>query len=105
MKNLTMSALRLLFTVPFMALALPACSSNAEAVCEAKCDCEGCSAATLNDCYFEAEDKTRESENNGCIGHYEELKACENDTGFCKSDFTWETSCKAEKERYDNCKK
>lgn len=105
MKNLTMSVLRLLFVVPLSALALPACSSNGEAVCDLKCECEGCSDGTLNDCYFEVEDKTREADFEGCLGYYDDLKACEYDTGFCKSNAEFETSCKAEKERYDNCRK
>ena len=36
---------------------------------------------------------------------YDDLKACEYDTGFCKADGNYETACKTEKERYDNCKK
>lgn len=105
MKNPTLSIPRLFFILPFLVFAVSACRSDGEAVCDFECECEGCSDATLSDCYFEVEDKAREADYEGCLDYYDELKACEYDTGYCKSNAEFETSCKAEKERYDNCRK
>jgi hypothetical protein len=106
MKTLLTSAMfRVLTTIGLFTLALPACSTDGEAFCDDKCDCEGCSNQTLDDCYFDASSKEREADGKGCLDFYDDLKACEYDTGFCKSGNDYETACHTEKERYDNCKK
>ena len=106
MKTLLRSPiLRLLTTISIFTFALPACRTDAEAVCDYKCECEGCSNQTLDDCYFDALDKEREADGKGCLDYYDVLKACEYDTSFCKSGNDFETSCKSEKDRYDSCKK
>lgn len=81
------------------------CQSDAEAVCDLKCDCEGCSSFQLDDCYDNAGDDERNADFYGCLDYYDDLKACEYDTGYCKGGFDWDTNCKVEKERYDNCRK
>lgn len=106
MKTLLESSLLRAFTlIGLFTIALPACRTDAEAVCDDKCACEGCSNAQVDDCYYDAQNKEREADAKGCLDYYDELKACEYDTAFCKSNAEFETSCKAEKERYDNCKK
>jgi hypothetical protein len=106
MKTLLSSpVLRVLMTIGLFTFALPGCRTDAEAVCDNKCECEGCSDQSLDDCYFDALSKEREADGEGCLDFYDELKACEYDTGFCKSGNDYETACKTEKERYDNCKK
>ncbi|MBK9262604.1 MAG: hypothetical protein IPM54_22715 [Polyangiaceae bacterium] len=97
--------LRFITTIGLASLALPACRSNAEAVCDLKCECEGCSPSTLDDCYFNGTKDEREADGKGCLDFYDDLKACEYDTAFCKSGNDFDTACKTEKERYDNCKK
>jgi hypothetical protein len=97
--------LRLITTIGLFTFALPGCTSDGEAVCDLKCECEGCSDGMYDDCYFGALDKEREADGRGCLDFYDELAACEYDTGFCRSDGQFDTSCKFEKERYDNCKK
>ena len=106
MKTLLLSPiLRVLTTICIFTMALPACRTDAEAVCDYKCECEGCSDQALDNCYFDAVDKEREADNKGCLDYYDDLQACEYDTWFCKSGNDFETSCKAEKDRYDSCKK
>jgi len=105
MNHTLVSILRPLAVVFLLAATLPACRSDAEAVCDDKCDCEGCSNAMYDDCYFDAQDKEVEADRQGCLDYWDDWKACEYDTGYCKSDGHWEASCKNEKERYDNCKK
>ncbi|HRI64425.1 MAG TPA: hypothetical protein PK156_09300, partial [Polyangium sp.] len=102
---LQLPILRVVATIGLFTFALPGCRSDAEAVCDYKCDCEGCSDAQLDDCYLGEIDKEREADNKGCLDFYDELKACEYDTGLCKAGNEWDTACKTEKERYDNCKK
>lgn len=105
MKNLVLKPLRALLACSVIALAFPACTSDAEAVCEAKCDCEGCNDAKLDDCYREADSKEAAADRNGCLDYWDDLQACQDDTGFCKSGAEFESNCKTEKERYDNCMK
>ena len=99
---LAMSRTLLVFSL--ITLGLPACSTDAEAVCEAKCECERCSDVMLDDCYFDAEDKEREADRVGCLDLWDELKACEYDTGICRSSGDWDTNCDPEKQRWDNCR-
>ncbi len=84
---------------------LTACQSDGEAVCDLKCDCEGCSDFDRDNCYDDVDDNARDADYRGCLDLYDDLKACEYDTGYCKGGADWETSCKTEKERYDNCRK
>lgn len=84
---------------------VPGCRTDAEAVCDRECECEGCSDRMYDDCYFGEVNKEREADAKGCLDYYDELKACEYDTGYCKSGSEFDTACKTEKERYDNCKK
>lgn len=106
MKTLISSSLLSLFvTLGACTLVLPGCRSDAEAVCDYKCECEGCSDAVLNDCYNEQYSKEREADAKGCLNFYDDLKACEYDTWYCKSNNEFETACKVEKENYDACRK
>ncbi|HMY20924.1 MAG TPA: hypothetical protein PKA58_31590 [Polyangium sp.] len=92
-------------TAAVLTLVAPGCRTDAEAVCDYKCECEGCSDVALDDCYFDELNKEREADAKGCLDFYDDLKACEYDTWFCKSGKEFETACKTEKERYDACKK
>lgn len=106
MKNLFLSSIRAVLlssSLAFLALSSAACTSDGEAVCEAKCDCEGCSNNALNDCYAEADSNARAADRNGCLDLWDELQACKLDTGFCKSNGDLETSCGSQKDRWENC--
>lgn len=106
MKTLLSSSLLGVFvTLGVCTLALPGCRTDGEAVCDYKCDCEGCGDAALNDCYNDQFNKEREADSKGCLDFYDDLKACEYDTWFCKSGNEFETSCKTEKDRYEACRK
>ena len=102
---LTSPTLRALATISLFALALPACRSDAEAVCDFEGECERWSEGQIVDCYNSEIDKEREADAKGCLDLYDELKACEYEYGYCKSTGDWEDGCKSEKERYDACKK
>lgn len=106
MKTLLRSPmLRVLTAIGIFAVTLPGCRTDAEAVCDLKCECEGCSDRAFDDCYNDAFNKERDANDKGCLDFYDDLKACEYSTAFCKSDDHFETSCKSERERFDSCKK
>lgn len=106
MKTLLRSSMFAAFsTAALLTLVVPGCRTDAEAVCDYECECEGCSNAQLDNCYFDQLDKEREADAKGCLDFYDDLKACEYDTWFCKSGNEFDTACKTEKERYDNCRK
>jgi hypothetical protein len=92
-------------SIGLLTLVVPGCRTDAEAICDYKCECEGCSASQLDDCYFGELDKEREAEGRGCLDFYDELKACEYDTWRCTSGNDFDTACGPEKDRYDNCRK
>lgn len=103
MKNLLLSTARSFLLLGLLTAALPACSTDAEAVCEAKCDCEGCSRSQLDDCYFHAEREEIDADRARCLDLWDELQACEWDTGRCRGS-DWDTSCGPERDRWNRCR-
>jgi len=82
---------------------LPACSTAEEDLCDAKCECEGCSDVGYDACLFDRDEDFREADFRGCGELYDELIDCENATGVCRgADF--DSACGPEKERLKNCK-
>jgi hypothetical protein len=102
MKSIFQTFVSRAFVLAAVSLALPACRSDAEAVCDYKCECEGCSDVALDNCYYGAEDEAIVADRRGCIDLYDELQACEYETGFCKGS-DWDTACGPEKDRFKNC--
>ena len=78
------------------------CGSSVDAVCEAKCDCEGCSDARFDECLDDLDDRGRSADSRGCLDQYDELLACQDDTGFCSGDH-FETDCGPEKRDLEIC--
>ncbi len=85
-----------------VAAALPACGSSPQALCDMKCECEGCGPAAYDNCLADAEGDAREADFRNCGGFYDDYLACQDATGFCDG-FEWETSCKPERERFKSC--
>jgi hypothetical protein len=84
------------------AFALPACRSNAEAVCDARGDCEGWRPNQFDDCGYHAEDEELDADRRGCLDYYDELQSCEWDTGRCNGAH-WDTNCGPEHDRFHHC--
>ncbi|MBI4952052.1 MAG: hypothetical protein HY908_08465 [Myxococcales bacterium] len=82
--------------------ATAACSSPGNAVCDAKCDCEGCSSYGYDNCLNSYEGDLREAEYRGCEYLYDDLVACQEATGYCKSG-KFESSCGPERDRLNKC--
>ncbi len=93
--------------VPVVALALAVpmaagCRSNETELCEAECDCRGCSDRDFDNCLRDYDNDFEKSDRNGCPGLYDELVACRVDTYECRgTDFN--TSCNNERDRYKSC--
>jgi hypothetical protein len=102
MKSLLQNLVSRVFVLAAVTLALPACRSDAEAVCDYKCECEGCNDVAVDDCYWKSDNEARDADNKDCIDLYDELQACEYETGFC-SGSDWKTSCGVEHDRFKNC--
>jgi hypothetical protein len=104
MKNLILRTLRPFVALSFLAAALPACRTDAEAVCDYKAECEGHGYGWIDDCYYSSDREEVDADYDGCLDYYDDLQACEYETGWCKGGNDWETSCGAEKDRYNNCR-
>lgn len=78
------------------------CSSLAEDLCDAQCECEGCSDADYEDCVVGYDQDESAADRRDCLDLYDDLVACRDDTGVCRgADF--ETDCKPERGRLKNC--
>jgi hypothetical protein len=102
MKNFLQNFVSRALVLAAVSLALPACRSDAEAVCDYMCECEECSDADLDNCYWNSDDDVIEADRRGCTDLYDELYACEYATGVC-SGFDWDTDCGPERYRYSDC--
>ena len=102
--TIRMTYLASLLALGAATLTLPACGPSGASVCEAECDCEGCSESDRNECFDKAEGDEREAEFRDCLDLYYDLLDCEDATGYCKGS-DWETSCGREKDRYKDCVK
>jgi hypothetical protein len=78
------------------------CGSSPGAICNAKCECEGCSDDDLQHCIAEEDGDAKAADFRGCPDLYSELAACESQTGVCDGTH-WKTSCKDEQERLKHC--
>jgi hypothetical protein len=96
--------IKALLLVLICALATAACSPIEADLCDAKCDCDGCSDREYDDCRNKYDDRCAEADRRDCLDQYDEWVACEDDTGRCSSD-GWGTSCKDVREDFDNCVK
>jgi hypothetical protein len=95
---------RILLSLMAAALVFTAsCTSTEEDVCDAKCECEGCSDREYDDCVFDYEDDERAADNRDCLDLYDEFIACRDDTGYCDGGREFETSCGREKDRFKAC--
>ena len=82
-------------------VAVSACDDE-EDLCDAKCECEGCSSWEYDDCVYDYEATARDAEYWGCPDFYDDWVDCRQDTYFCRgTDF--EDSCGHYRERLNDC--
>ena len=80
----------------------PGCGSNEDAVCSAKCDCESCSDREYSDCLDHFDADARSADRLDCGPEYDDLLACEDDTGRCHGS-EFDTDCGPERDRLERC--
>lgn len=95
-----MKALHL--TLALACLFTAACGRVEGDLCDYKCDCEGCNEREYDDCLDRYDIRYEDADRRGCVDRYDDLLACEDDTGICR-DYKWDTSCKNEREALDRC--
>lgn len=81
---------------------LAACSPIEKKLCDYECECEGCSHRQYDDCLRNYDFLHDDADYRGCLHRYDDLLACEDDTGRCDG-FDWKTSCKRERDALDRC--
>jgi hypothetical protein len=64
------------------------CRSDGDKLCDARCDCEGCSMVESDDCFDDADDIARLAEHDGCGDAFAAYVSCALDQGTC-SDGAW----------------
>jgi hypothetical protein len=80
-----------------------ACDDDEDDLCEAKCECQGCSARQYDDCLYDYENKARSAEFRNCYDFYDAWLACQADTHYCRNGHDFEDSCGPERHRLDDC--
>ena len=94
-----MRAIPLLVTA-FCALG---CPPSEEAVCDMKCECEGCSDSQYDDCLDKLDDELREAERRDCVEYWDDVMVCRDETGWCKDGHEFKDECGPEKDRLKHC--
>jgi len=83
-------------------VAITGCGPSAASLCDAKCDCEGCSAHDYDQCRLDADYDEDVAARRGCLDYYDDYIACQDATWICRG-ADWETSCKPERDRWKKC--
>lgn len=98
---------KLLFALTLLAsagAAVPGCGGPSGAsICDAKCQCEGCSTVDYNNCRAQADSNETLTAQLGCGPYLDDLLACQDSTGVCVAGHDWQTSCGVQKDRWENC--
>lgn len=83
---------------------LAACGSTAAELCEAICDCRGCSNVERDECVIAKNGASDVADAYDCGSEHADLVDCELERGTCDNDnFTTKDACKAEKDHYGDC--
>ena len=76
---------------------------SAQDLCDAEAQCELWSFGQVNSCYAEADSDDFVAGRTPCGPFLDDLRACEEATGFCGADRKWHTSCGVERDRWHSC--
>lgn len=88
--------------LPAVMLLAPGCSTSGEDICDLRCDCQGCSNREYDDCVYAYDRDLDDAERFGCADLYDELIACQDDTGRCHGR-DWDTNCGRERDDLNRC--
>ena len=85
-------------------MTVPGCGGPSGAdLCDAQADCELWSVPQVNACYASADSDDFIASRTPCGPFLDDLRACEDATGFCAANREWDTSCKFERDRWHSC--
>lgn len=88
--------------VVFGGAAASGCGPSPGALCDMRCQCEGCSQAEFNACVAEGDALGQEADFRGCGAEYADYLACADATAYCRG-HDFETSCGPEKDVWKHC--
>lgn len=91
-----------LVCVVITALVLSSCAPRAVRLCDAECECEGCSETEFDQCVRDRDDDSFEADREDCAPEHRDLVACENATWVCDGD-DFDTDCGPEERALDEC--
>ena len=78
------------------------CAPRAEALCDEKCDCEGCNDAQWDDCVHAYDSTETDADHSDCLDDYDDWLSCQEDTYWCDK-HEWKDDCKNERDRLRGC--
>ncbi len=83
-------------------VALTGCGVSSGDLCDARCECEGCSAYQYDSCVLNSDADADYAARIGCDDLYNDYVSCSYDLGYCRG-ADWENPCKVERDRWRNC--
>ena len=82
---------------------LTACGGSISSICDAICDCEGCSDDEYDECIDEGEDQEHDADREGCLDQYDELVACLDEEAECRGGDIDLDGCGSEQKDLNDC--
>jgi hypothetical protein len=79
------------------------CGTSASSLCDAYCDCEGCSDRDLDDCIDDVEDAERDAEREGCEDEFDDYADCIDGELECRNGHVDADGCENEAEDLSDC--
>ncbi|MEJ7729708.1 MAG: hypothetical protein WKG00_10860 [Polyangiaceae bacterium] len=79
------------------------CGTSAADLCDAVCDCEGCSDAQLDDCVDELEDIEERASERGCEDEMDDWMSCVDSKLECSGDDARIDGCDDEERELTRC--
>ncbi len=87
-----------------LATAIAGCESGGGAgLCEAICDCTGCSEDELAECTDDIDDQEKEADDAGCSDQADEYLSCLNEQVECRDSKVDLDGCDTAEKSLDNC--
>jgi hypothetical protein len=83
--------------------ALVGCGSSASSLCDAICDCQGCSDNEYDDCIDDIEDTERAAEREDCLAEFDDVLACSEEELECRGDDVEIDGCGPENKDLNDC--
>src|SRR4051812_18995534 len=76
---------------------------SGQSICDARAQCEGWSEGEVSSCYSNADGDDFLASRSPCGSFLDDLRACQEATGFCTAGRSFETSCNGQKDNWNHC--